>query len=99
MAMVILSPTQETEYAAWVQQHPQGFVINASKNGAGAMFWHRADCGTIQPYKDTRLVEGDNLKVCSLDPGALVLWALSRGGMMNFCQECRGKWLRESATT
>jgi hypothetical protein len=91
-------PEREARYAAWLHEHPHGFVINAPKSGAQPMFWHRADCDTIQPYEDTRLVEGDYIKACSLDPGALAVWAVSRDRRLNYCQACRDRWLKEQRT-
>jgi hypothetical protein len=99
MAMVILIPTQETEYAVWVHQHPQGFVINLAKAGGGVMTWHRAGCGHIRPDGKTRFVEGQTEKGCSLDLGVLLRWAMTRGETLNFCPECRGKWLSEQPST
>jgi len=87
----IFLPHREAEYAAWVNQHPQGFVVNAPKAGWGVMTWHRANCDHIRPDGSTRFVEGQTEKVCSLDPGALVLWAMARGETLNFCLSCSSK--------
>src|SRR5690349_16765816 len=94
-ADAVYIPEVEHTYAEWVKQHPRGYVINAPKSGMQAMVWHRADCDTIQPFKDTHLVEGDYLKACSLNPATLAVWAMTHGRELHYCQACRDRWLKE----
>lgn len=87
-------PSTEAEYEHWIEANPQGQVVNAHKTGAFPMYWHRADCGHIQPGS-THKVEGDYIKACSLNPGALAAWTKTRSEELNYCTHCRHKWLGE----
>ena len=93
-------PESEANYARWVRQYPKGYVVNAPKSAASNkdMMWHRADCGHIQPDGILHFVEDDDLKVCSLDPGALAVWACARGRGLDYCESCRDKWVSEQRT-
>jgi len=90
-------PQTEAEYAAWVQQHPHGYIVNAPKHGNDNMMWHRASCSYIVPYANQRSVEGDQLKACSTHAGALAVWAKRRSDSegLEYCQECRDKTKNE----
>jgi hypothetical protein len=88
-------PVRDADYERWVREHQHGHVINAHKTGAFPTYWHRADCGHIRPDGETRFVEGDFIKACSLNPGALAVWAKARPEALNYCMSCRDTWLRE----
>ena len=90
-------PARDADYAAWVRQHPDGYVIHLRKAGAGDACWHRADCGHIQPDGTLRFVESNAIKACSLNPGALAAWAVSTypSKRLHYCEPCRDKWLKE----
>lgn len=87
-------PESEKGYATWVRQNQRGYVVNAPRSAANRqpMKWHRADCPHIQPDGKSHFVEGGDLKACSLDPGALAVWAFSYGRMLDYCDTCRIKW-------
>jgi hypothetical protein len=94
-AATVYIPELESTYSAWLRQHPKGYVINAPRFGTQPMTWHQADCDTIQVYEDATSVEGAKMKVCSLNPGALAVWAMANGRELHYCQVCRDKWLKE----
>jgi hypothetical protein len=98
-ADAVYIPEVEGTYADWLRQHPSGYVINAPKSGTQPMMWHRADCEHIQPFENTHLVEGDWLKACSLNPGALAVWAMTHGRELHYCKDCRDMWLKEQRST
>jgi hypothetical protein len=94
-------PQTEKAYRTWYKNHPHGFIINTAKIPANmpdhmqGMMWHHATCDTIDPKYPGRLVTGDTMKVCSMNPGALAVWAVRRGGTLDYCTVCRDKWLSE----
>jgi hypothetical protein len=94
VASRVYVPESEKGYTAWMKQNPRGYVVNAPKAAITAkpMMWHRADCGHIQPDGKSRFVEDNDLKACSLDPGALAVWAFSYGRALDYCDTCRTKW-------
>jgi hypothetical protein len=92
---LITLPTQEEQYAVWVAAHPHGHVINAHKTHSVQMLWHRADCGHIQPDGILHWVTGSYLKACSLNAGALAVWAKGRPEALTYCQTCRDTWIKE----
>jgi hypothetical protein len=96
-ASKVYMPESDRGYAAWVKQNQHGYLVNAPKSASSTkrMMWHRADCGHIQPGEGLHFVERDDLKACSLDPGALAVWACSRGKMMDYCDTCRDAWVPE----
>lgn len=92
---LVVEPKLEGDYVVWLQLHPHGFVINVRAPGENAMYWHRADCGHIQPDGQSRLVEGVRIKACSVNPGALAVWAKLRRETLHYCQTCHDKWIQE----
>lgn len=97
VASRVYIPESERGYSTWVKQNQRGYVVNAPKAAASrqVMKWHRADCPHIQPDGELRFVESDDLKACSLNPGALAAWAFSYGRMLEYCDTCRTKWESE----
>jgi hypothetical protein len=90
----VVVPASEEAYHDWVQQNPQGFVINAWKAPGdrkdNAMMWHRAGCDHIDPRYSTedppfRYVTSDMLKACSTNPAALAIWAKDRREPLTRC--------------
>jgi hypothetical protein len=99
---LIVFPKTENEYNAWIAAHrDDGHVVNAWKRSRQVaehlrgLIWHRADCGNIEPFGALKYVEGDTMKACSTNPGALAMWAMERGEPLRFCKNCRDKWLKE----
>ena len=92
---LVALPQTEAEYATWVQTHPQGYIINASKHGNGTMMWHRTGCSYLAPFGKLRYVEGDHFKACSSHAGALAIWAQRRSEGLEYCQECRDATTKE----
>lgn len=95
LGTAVYEPETNSAYTLWVQQHPHGYVINAHKTGAVPMYWHRADCGHIQPDGSTPFIGRDYIKACALDPGALAVWAKVRHESLNYCKGCQWKWDKE----
>lgn len=93
LAFIELPETEEA-YRVWIERHPSGFVINAWRDPGSkpdeffSMTWHRADCGHIRPDGSLRFVSGDTMKACSLNAGALAVWAKSRSEALACCKDC-----------
>ncbi len=84
----VVLPSKEADYKKWMQQHPHGYVINASKTSSSPMVWHRAHCHHIRPDGTTPFVEGPSIKACAIDPGELAVWAKSRPETLKRCPDC-----------
>jgi hypothetical protein len=99
MADVVELPGTESDYRAWLREHPHGFVLNAWREPADkpestkGVMWHRADCEHLISDGPERYVSGDTLKACSLDLATLTLWAVERGEPLYFCKDSREKRL------
>ena len=91
----VFLPATNEAYEAWVRQHPQGYVVNASKSQTQELFWHRADCPHIGPAEGWRYVGDDLMKACALDPGELAAWVKQRPEGLRYCADCRSKWAKE----
>ncbi len=90
----VVVAVSEDAYHDWVQQNPQGFVINAWKAPGGrtnnAMVWLRAGCDHIDPRYSSeippfRYVASEKLKACSMNPAALAIWAKERPEPLTSC--------------
>jgi hypothetical protein len=74
------------DYAAWCDEHPDGFVLRAPTSAAPAML-HRAECASIAPKADGR-DPTRRLKACALSSTALEQWARARDMRLARCQVC-----------
>ena len=64
-------------YAAWLEAHPYGYVLNTyRKPAANYLMLHRARCNHLRP-RDARHLHTtrDYVKVCSIDIADLQRWA------------------------
>jgi len=91
----IVLPSTDAEYETWIDAHKRGYVVNIPKTDSWVMYWHRADCDHIRPDGTLRFVEGQRIKACSLDPGALASWVKQQPQPLNYCLTCRDKWRSE----
>jgi hypothetical protein len=81
-------------YLRWLDQHPQGFIINTTRNKSpNYMVLHRADCKTIRTY--TRMAqpggftERQYIKICATDVASLRDWVRHNGRADgSFTSEC-----------
>src|SRR5260221_13620746 len=87
-----MCPELEADYEAWVRRHPQGFVINVKSD---VLVWHRADCGHIRPDGTLHFITDAAIKACSLNPATLAPWAKQQRADLEYCKDCRTKWLGE----
>ena len=98
-AYMLVIPERDDDFKAWINQNPGGYVINANKTSGTAMpmYWHRADCIHVRwdDHPEAVWVQGDHLKICSLDPGELAAWTKSRPEPLNYCMTCRDKFAKE----
>ena len=83
----------DAEYLAWLGRHPDGFVVNTSRNPkASYLILHRASCGTIggKPTVRSNWTTGQYIKVCSENRADLNQWARQNvGGSLKPCGLCR----------
>jgi hypothetical protein len=79
MAIEVFSrPGDDQAYLAWLDAHPDGFVINTEPGGLGYARLHRAVCGTIR--SSPPFIGPSYIKVCSASAEELDEWALQRRG-------------------
>ena len=79
-------------YLAWVEHHPEGFVVNADrKPRAEELVLHKASCFSIRnPMKPKGAwTHRDYIKVCAEVPAELERWARDEtGGTLRPCGQC-----------
>lgn len=83
-------------YLAWVQQHPQGFVLNRRRGTSrNYLVLHRSACAKIRTYTQMARPEGftgrSYIKVCAPTVEALQVYARGKGGRPDgsFSAKCR----------
>jgi hypothetical protein len=77
-------------YLAWIQQHSDGFVVNAERRPTPSyLILHRADCTFITRASQQGRWTADYVKVCAPAVAELERWA-SRvvGGRLQPCHWC-----------
>ncbi|MBP7605426.1 MAG: HNH endonuclease [Giesbergeria sp.] len=87
---------RESEYLTWVNEHPDGFVLNAEKTPRAAyMPLHTALCPTVMQYSKKARKDAftghSYIKICSDEPSALLAW-MAGYGAKNFsklCSKCK----------
>jgi hypothetical protein len=83
---------EDAEYLAWVERHPEGFVVNADRTPrAEELVLHRGSCFTIRNPKKPKgaWTHRDYIKVCSEDLAELERWARDEtGGTLRHCGQC-----------
>jgi hypothetical protein len=77
----------EAGYLKWVADNPQGFVINAAKNGRYTKL-HKATCYFISSDNWTNCTTNEYMKVCSLNKQELINWGRSFSNDFSMCQIC-----------
>ena len=74
-------------YLAWLETHPNGYVLNIDTKGPREDMLHTARCGHLYPptpgFRHTVYA-----KACSEDADALKRWASQRGHRVNLCSNC-----------
>jgi hypothetical protein len=79
-------------YLAWVENHPEGFVVNADRSPrAEELVLHKANCFSIRnPKKPAGAwTHRAYIKVCSEVPAELERWARDEtGGTLRPCGQC-----------
>lgn len=79
----------ETGYLQWVNENPDGFVINSPKQpGSFPEMLHRASCAHITTDRHTNYTTTSFKKICSLDRQELVEWAKTSDNFQE-CQSCK----------
>src|SRR3954468_323204 len=82
---MITIPNADAEYARWLSEHPNGFVLNTRRRRTDPtyMVLHTASCWTISPARHGlapgALTQIDYAKVCAPDVEELRRWVSARG--------------------
>ena len=85
---------RESAYAAWVEAHPQGWVLNLrAREDVTYVVLHRASCSTINPRRNIpqgAFTQRAYIKICSEDLDSLASWATGyRRNSAPFSKRCR----------
>src|SRR5690242_16597562 len=88
MVLDFKTTADEAAYAAWVERHPAGFIINAAQLGRSRMMLHRARCTHIQSAPGWPAVTAAKHKICGEDPDELEAWAGARSAPLDCCRSC-----------
>ena len=88
---MIIFDNDEKGYLTWVEENPEGFVVNTLKTPSRSyLVLHKATCGTIKTLKKGNFTTGQYIKVCALDASELEKWAREEvGGILDACQLCK----------
>jgi len=80
----------DTGYLAWVQGHPDGFVVNCERRPSPAyLVLHRAECAHITRATQPGRWTADYIKVCAPKLAELEGWARTEvGGQLQPCHWC-----------
>ncbi len=89
-------------YLNWVNQNPDGFVINASRKPAASYLkLHRATCHSLNKQNVLNWTTGDYLKACSLESQELVQWSehwfKTKPDDCSFCMKVNSAFRTESS--
>lgn len=80
----------EAEYLRWLDEHPDGYVVNHHRNaGPAYLKLHRATCRSISTDKRTNYTTRAYAKTCSDTRADLDSWARSIGGELSECPGCK----------
>jgi hypothetical protein len=80
---VIVFRNDDEGYIRWIQEHPEGFVVNTTPSFSRSYLkLHRASCKFVSEFQKgySRWTTGDYIKVCSVDRAALDAWAREKAG-------------------
>jgi|GEM_PF-510661 len=76
-------------YLAWIDAHPEGFVVNAPRYGGTVpLVLHSARCRFISSGARTNYTTTAYYKMCDEDRGVLVGWLDARTGHWQACGKC-----------
>lgn len=78
----------ECSYGDWLDDHPEGFVLNADTKGPKQSILHNARCRWIYPLKSHVHYTDNFRKVCDDDRRILEQWAADNGHTLTDCQKC-----------
>ncbi|MEZ4239506.1 MAG: hypothetical protein R3F59_25785 [Myxococcota bacterium] len=80
----------DQSYLAWLDAHPDGFVIDRDRTGTTDWYLHRASCAQVHDRSDPRrLWTHERLKDCAPGADPLVAWAMRAGAELLHCGQCR----------
>lgn len=80
---VVVFDNDDEGYLAWLDAHPEGFVLNTRRSKApDSLVLHRAGCSTLKNRAKSGKAGGlteRNIKVCAMDVDCLKRWAKQQG--------------------
>jgi hypothetical protein len=87
----IVFRNDEVGYLGWIENNPNGCVINTFKNiSSDYLVLHGASCHTIKPNKSTKMgafTERGYIKICATSKEELLEW-MRQQGYCDFSQKC-----------
>lgn len=75
-------------YIAWIENHPDGHIVNAGTSGKGKSIIHTGRCAHIYPPDPERDNTGPYPKACSTRRAELERWARKMDHQLTVCPNC-----------
>ena len=87
---MLVIPSNDTEFLAWIDEHPGGYVVNHHRYPDPAYLkLHRATCGSIRSESRQNYVGESYAKTCAERKAELQEWARREiGGSLSRCGLC-----------
>jgi hypothetical protein len=77
-------------YFRWLENHPEGYVVNCWRNPTPAyLVLHRAPCRHIQRWEGRTSTSSQYRKVCAEAEHELHGWAAGLSGELTRCRSCQ----------
>lgn len=89
---VIIIIEDDDAYLQWVDQHPEGYIVNAQRRPTpDYLKLHRATCSFISSEARENWTTKQYIKICSLDLDQLTTWAKREvgGELKSTCYCCK----------
>ena len=97
---MITIENDDDAYQAWLNDNPQGFVINTEKvPRCETLRLHRVSCSHISTPKRSNWTTGGYLKMCSNSIAELDGWAREYCAELPACQICHPRILPQTSTS
>lgn len=92
--MILQFDNNDTGFLQWMQEHPQGFVVNTERSdGSHLAVLHCARCHHITSMKSLEpgaYTEREYIKICSDDGSTLKSWLITNrpNAQIRYCRTC-----------
>jgi hypothetical protein len=88
---MIYVPENDNEYFEWLDQNPEGFVLNVDRRRTSRQYpkLHRSSCKRINDRNRENYVGDEWMKFCSIKRSGLETWTSEQDRReLQFCTTC-----------